>query len=88
MLHLQSVDQLHDFALLNDLSLAEVSLLVARRGRHLELLDLVDTLVNLAGLIHEVFEFKNANGLVVLDALPHQGQHIVLLSQATLLLQQ
>lgn len=71
VLHLESVDQLNDFTLQNEFALAELARLEACKGWHLKLLDLVNTLVDFARLVHEVFKLEDANRLVMFDSLPH-----------------
>ena len=85
VLQLQVVNEIRYFSLLYHITLTKVCKVDTLR--HLKLLNLVDPLVNLASLIHEVFELKDANRLVLLDSLAHKRQHIVFLSEASLLLQ-
>ena len=86
VLHLKGVNQLRYFILLYYVGLGKIRRLEGRR--HIELLNLIDTLVYFSSLVHEIFELEQHNRLVVFDAFPYKWQHVVLLSQTPLLLQQ
>ena len=64
MLHLECVNNVNDLCLLYDVCSAVTV-------RHFKLLDLVETLVDLAGLLHEVFQFWNEQDMDLFDALSH-----------------
>ena len=64
VLHLECVNNVNDLCLLDNVC-STVTV------RHFKLLDLVETLVDLAGLLHEVFQFWNEQDMDLFDALSH-----------------
>ena len=83
MLHFKSIYQVGNLRLRYHLWC-----LFADQGWHFKLLDLVKALVDLACLVHEVFEFVYIEDVDLLDAFANQRQQVMLLDQAALLLKQ
>ena len=66
VLHLQSIYDINDLALLDDVTFLLSSRVV---GRHLKLLDLVQSLVDFPSLIHEILKLWHEKHMVLLDPL-------------------
>ena len=67
MLHFESIDELHNLDLLDNLR----TRLLTDATWHLKLLNLVKPLVYFSCLVHEVFQLVDVEHMDLFDALPY-----------------